>query len=172
MGVQLCKDAAGKTMTVGVVTGLAGSDATVERTDGFNTAIKACPNVTVVASEPGNFDQATALTVAQDMLQAHPNLSAIYSEDDIMGLGVLQAIASANLTGKVLVYGVGGERSFVAAICAGTAQATVGQDPWSYAVAGIGAVLQALAGHHLPGFEGIAAPTITKATACTYVSHW
>jgi ribose transport system substrate-binding protein len=172
MGKQLCKDAAGKSTDVAIVTGLPGSDATVERTDGFKQAIKACPNVHVVASEPGNFDQATALTVSQDMLQSHSTLNAIYAEDDIMGLGAIQAVKTAGLTGKVNVYGVGAERQFVAAIKTGTARATVAQDPWSYAVAGIGAVRATLAGKHLPKFVGIAAPTITKANASNYISHW
>lgn len=172
MGKQLCADAAGKPTNVAIVTGLPGSDATVERTDGFMTAIKACPNVKVVASEPGNFDQATALSVAADMLQSHPNLQAIYSEDDVMGLGVISAIKAAHDLGKIKVYGVGGEKQFVAAIKAGEAQATVGQDPWSYAEVGIRSVLQQLGGQHLPAFEGIAAPVITKANAATYVSHW
>jgi len=172
MGKQLCSDAAGKPTSVAIVTGLPGSDATVERTDGFMTAIKACPNVKVVASEPGNFDQATALTVAADMLQSHPDLQAIYSEDDIMGLGVISAVKSAHDLGKIKVYGVGGEKQFVAQIAAGNAQATVGQDPWSYADAGISSVQKELAGQHLPAFEGIAAPVITKANAATYVSHW
>jgi ribose transport system substrate-binding protein len=172
MGKQLCADAAGKPTNVAIVTGLPGSDATVERTDGFMTAIKACPNVRVVASEPGNFDQATALTVTADMLQSHPDLQAIYSEDDVMGLGVLSAVKSAHDLGKIKVYGVGGEKQFVAQIAAGNAQATVGQDPWSYAEVGIRSVLQELAGQHLAAFEGIAAPVITKANAATYVAHW
>jgi ribose transport system substrate-binding protein len=172
MGKQLCKDAAGKPTNVAMVTGLAGSDATVERTQGFMTAIKACSNVHVVASEPGNFDQATALTVTADMLQSHPNLQAIYSEDDVMGLGVISAVKSAHMLGKIKIYGVGGERLFVAAIKAGEAQATVGQDPWSYAEVGIRSVLQVLAGKHLPAYEGIAAPIITKANAGSYVAHW
>lgn len=172
MGKQLCADAAGKPTDVAMVTGLPGSDATVERTDGFMSAIKACPNVHVVASEPGNFDQATALTVTADMLQSHPDLQAIYSEDDVMGLGVLSAVKSAHDLGKIKVYGVGGEKQFVAQIAAGNAQATVGQDPWSYADVGIRSVLQVLAGQHLPAFEGIAAPVITKSNAATYVAHW
>jgi ribose transport system substrate-binding protein len=172
MGKQLCKDAAGKSTTVAVVTGLPGSGATVQRTDGFNQAIRACPNVKVVASEPGNFDQATALTVSNDMLQSHPDVNAIYAEDDIMGLGAIQAVQTAGLTGKVNVYGIGAERQFVAAIKAGTARATVAQDPWSYAAAGINAVRAVLAGKHIPTFIPIAMPVITKANAGSYVSHW
>ena len=136
MGKQLCADAAGKPTNVAMVTGLPGSDATVERTDGFMTAIKACPNVHVVASEPGNFDQATALTVTADMLQSHPDLQAIYSEDDVMGLGV-------HLGGQVGArsredQGLRGRRrEAVRGRDQGReAQATVGQDPWSYAEVG------------------------------------
>lgn len=172
MGKQVCKDAAGKSTSVGIVAGLPGSDATVERTAGFMMAIKRCPNVHVVASEPGNFDQAKALTVAQDMLQSHPNLEAMYAEDDVMGLGVIQAAKSAHVLNKLKIYGVGGEKQFVAAIAAGKAQATVGQDPYSYAEVGIRSVLAVLHGKHLPPFEGIAAPTITKANAGKYTSHW
>jgi ribose transport system substrate-binding protein len=110
--------------------------------------------------------------VTADMLQSHPNLQAIYSEDDVMGLGVISAVKSAHMLGKIKIYGVGGERLFVAAIKAGEAQATVGQDPWSYAEVGIRSVLEVLAGKHLPPYEGIAAPIITKANAGSYVAHW
>lgn len=172
MGKQICKDTAGKPTQVGIVAGLPGSDATVERTDGFESAIKACPNVKVVVNEPANFDEATALTVAQDELQSHPGLGAIYAEDDDMGLGVLQAVKSAHKLGKILIYGVGGEVHFVAAVKAGQAQATVQQDPWSYADAGIKAITEVLAGKKLPSFVPIAMPTITSANADDYTYHW
>jgi len=113
------------------------------------------------------FDEATALSVAQDELQSHPGLGAIYAEDDDMGVGVIQAVKSAHKLGKIVIYGVGGEVHFVAAIKAGEAQATVPQDPWSYADAGIEAIRDVLAGKKLLSFAPIAMPTITSALPVT-----
>jgi ribose transport system substrate-binding protein len=172
MGKQMCKDTAGKPTEVGIVAGLPGSNATVERTTGFMNAIKACTNLHVVANEPANFDEATALTVAQDMLQSHPNLGAIYAEDDYMAQGVLQAVKTDHRLGKILLYGVGGEKGFVADIEAGEAEATVQQDPWSYADTALLAVRDVLAGKKIPTFMPIAMPVITKVDARDYTYHW
>lgn len=172
MGKQVCTDAAGKSVQVAVVTGLPASNATTQRTQGFKDAIAACPNVTIKASEPADFDQAKALTVTTDMLQANPGVSVVYAEDDIMGLGAIQAIKSAGKTGQISVYGIGGAKQFVDQIVAGNAVATIGQDPWAYADSGVQAVADTLAGKTLPPFIQIDLPVVTKANASTYTPHW
>ena len=77
------------------------------------------------------------------------------------------------MLGKIKVYGVGGEKQFVAPIEAGDAQATVGQDPVvvrrgrasaRYSRSSPASICRRI--------EGIAAPVITKANAATYVAHW
>jgi ribose transport system substrate-binding protein len=49
-------------------------------------------------------------------MQANPHIDAIYTEDDEMALGVLQAIREAKRTDIKIVTGAGGAKDFYKAI--------------------------------------------------------
>jgi ABC-type sugar transport system substrate-binding protein len=53
--------------------------------------------------------QSRSLTVeAEDALVAHPDLAAIYTANDDVALGAMQAVNAANRKGKTLVTGMNG----------------------------------------------------------------
>jgi ribose transport system substrate-binding protein len=90
-------------------------ESVILRTRGFEERLaemkKANPEITleVVAKLPGGGDKAKSLKAAQDLLQSHPDLNAIFAINDPSALGAIAALDSAGKTGKVIVVGFDGQ---------------------------------------------------------------
>jgi ABC-type sugar transport system substrate-binding protein len=83
---------------------------------------------TVVAKLPTDCDQTKGLNAAQDILTAHPDVTAIYGACGPPVLGALQAIKSAGKSG-ITVVSFDASPGDVAAILAGNEAASVAQFP-------------------------------------------
>ncbi len=67
----------------------------LERVRGCKSALAKYPNVKVVDTQNGKQERATALSVTENMIQAHPNLKGIFSVNDGGSMGALSAIESS-----------------------------------------------------------------------------
>jgi ribose transport system substrate-binding protein len=93
------------------IQGLAGISVTTDRTKGFKDELKTkCPGggVKIVASQPGDFNPDTGLKVMENILQAQKKIDAVYTHDDDMAQGVVQAIRNAGRDKEMFLTGVGG----------------------------------------------------------------
>lgn len=77
----------------------------IDRVTGFKKALGGCPGVQVVAVQPG-ITRAEALTTAQNMLQAHPDLDGIFGFGDDAALAA--AVAGKSAGNRVKVIGFDG----------------------------------------------------------------
>ncbi|WP_084168609.1 substrate-binding domain-containing protein [Paraburkholderia acidipaludis] len=75
----------------------------IDRVNGFKKALGACPGVEVVAVQPG-ITRAEALTTAQNMLQAHPDLDGIFGFGDDAAMAAAVAGKSAGNHVKVIGF--------------------------------------------------------------------
>ena len=83
--------------------------------------------IELVTAEYGNGDMGTAMSVAENLLTAYPELSAIFCCDDPMGSGAGQAVAAS---GKdVVVCGFDGSPDGAQAIIDGVMDLTIAQTP-------------------------------------------
>ena len=85
------------------IQGLAGISVTTDRSKGFaDTLKKKCPDggIKIVAQQPGDFNPDKGLTVMENILQAQKKIDAVYTHDDDMAQGVVQAIRNANRAGR------------------------------------------------------------------------
>ncbi|SDI56657.1 substrate-binding domain-containing protein [Natribacillus halophilus] len=82
---------------------------TEQRGAGFEEAIEGEDGIEVVASQDGDFSTETSLDVMQNVLQAQDNIDAVYTQDDGMAFGVLQAIEEADREDIQYITGAGGE---------------------------------------------------------------
>lgn len=108
--------------------GVPGSSAANDRGKGFNEAVKAAAGLTVVAKQPADFDRAKGMKVMENILQANPEINAVFAHNDEMALGALEAIKAANRTG-IIVVGFDATADAVKAVNDGTLAATVAQKP-------------------------------------------
>lgn len=111
-----------------VLQGIAGSSASRDRGQGFAEGIAAYPNINVVAQQTAGFDRTEGLDVASNLLQAHPNVRAIFAENDEMALGALEALG-ARAGEDVMVVGFDGTADGLAAVKDGRMVATIAQQP-------------------------------------------
>jgi ribose transport system substrate-binding protein len=104
------------------IQGLAGISVTTDRSKGFSDELKTkCPDggVKIVAKQPGDFNPDTGLKVMENILQAQKKIDAVYTHDDDMAQGVIQAIRNANRQDDMFLTGVGGSTSAMKQIKAG-----------------------------------------------------
>lgn len=87
----------------------------VNRVNGFKEAIAKFPDIKIVSIQTG-ITRAEALAVAQNMLQANPDLAGIFGFGDDAALAAAVAVKSAGLTGKVKVIGFDGMPEAIAAV--------------------------------------------------------
>jgi ribose transport system substrate-binding protein len=93
------------------IQGLAGISVTEERSKGFAEELKKkCPDggVEIVAQQPGDFNPDTGLKVMENILQSEDQIDAVYTHDDDMAQGVVQAIRNAGRDEEMFLTGVGG----------------------------------------------------------------
>jgi ribose transport system substrate-binding protein len=117
----VAKDAGGKDVQVGVIAGAPGaaSDLLV---GGFTKALPG--NAKVVANQPGMFNAAKAQDVAENMIQAHPDLDYAFVANEEMGLAARKAFDAAGAK-DVKIVTVNGTDDGLAAVKDGRFSATV-----------------------------------------------
>ncbi len=97
--------ALGGSGSVAVIEGISGHETADQRRLGFLQGIESHPGIRVVASQTANWERALAYDVAENILQAHPDLDAVFAANDEMALGALEAIAAAQRLDEISVIG-------------------------------------------------------------------
>jgi ribose transport system substrate-binding protein len=106
------------------------------RTNGFTQTIAQNSHFKVVANISGKQTLSGGFAAAQAILAAHPNVAAIYSENDSMAAGAEQAIAQAGkdpLTSPVLV-GFNGDPIALKMMQQGKLAADIAQNPYQQGI--------------------------------------
>ena len=116
----------GKNIDVIQLEGIAGTSAARDRGEGFTQAVKA-NGFKVLASQPADFDRTKGLNVMENLLAAHPDVKAVFAQNDEMALGALRATQAAGK--QVLIVGFDGTDDGKAAVKSGKLGATVAQQP-------------------------------------------
>ncbi|GLW52072.1 ABC transporter substrate-binding protein [Kitasatospora phosalacinea] len=117
---------------VAVLQGTPGNNVSADRTKGFTDRLAAkYPDMQVVASQTANFDQTEGQKVMEQLLQAHPDITAVYAENDGMALGAIQAMRSAGKTpGKdIKIVSIDGIEQAVQGVVAGQLVADIETNP-------------------------------------------
>lgn len=104
--------------------GVAGTSASRERGKGFMEAIKGS-GLTLVASQPADFDRTKALNVTENLLEAHPSVKAIFAQNDEMALGAAMAVKAAKK--HIIIVGFDGTKEGIQAVKSGDISATIAQ---------------------------------------------
>lgn len=125
MAAQYIIDKLGEQTSVAELEGIPGASAARERGQGFHNL--ADSKLKVLAKQSADFDRGKGLTVAENILQANPDIKAIFAQNDEMALGAIGAAKSANK--QILIVGFDGTDDGLAAIKSGDMAATIAQQP-------------------------------------------
>ena len=109
--------------------GLVGDNNTWARSKGFHSVVDNYPGFRMVAQQAADFDRNKALEVMESILQVHPDIKGVFCGNDAMAMGAYQALVSAGLQEKVMVFGFDGAEDVVKAISEGKVAATGMQFP-------------------------------------------
>src|SRR5713101_1620266 len=77
--------------------------------DGYTEVMAKYPNIKIVFKSDGPLTRERGLKNAEDALVANPDLKAIYTANDDVALGAMQAVLAANRAGATVVTGMNGE---------------------------------------------------------------
>lgn len=139
--------------------GVPGASAARERGEGFNAAI-AESDIKVVAKQTANFDRAEGLTVMENILQAQPEIDAVFAHNDEMALGALEAIKASGR--DIIVVGFDATDDAKAAVESGKMAATVEQLPKEIGSLGVDTAIKLLKGETVEKSIPVALQLVTK----------
>ena len=130
MAARIIAQALGGKGKVVELVGIPGTSAARDRGKGFEEELKKYPGLVLVAKQVANFNRAEGLTVMENILQAHPDIDAVFALNDEMALGAIEAIKEAGLLGKIIVVGFDAIPDAVEAVKKGEMYATIAQQPF------------------------------------------
>jgi ribose transport system substrate-binding protein len=95
------------------ILGLVGDNNTWNRSKGFHSVVDFYPGLTMVAQQSADFDRNKAMEVLESILQAHPDINAVFCGNDAMAAGAYQALVAAGKANDVKVFGFDGAQDVV-----------------------------------------------------------
>ena len=134
---------------VAIVIGMPKAYAARQRTTGFENWIKAnAPKIEIVEKQNADWDRGKAKDLAATWIKKHPDLKAIFCNNDTMALGVVEAVKASGK--KILVVGVDGIGEAYASIKKGELSATVDSFPKYTGEVAVEATIRILGGQKIP----------------------
>ncbi|MCC8107461.1 MAG: sugar ABC transporter substrate-binding protein [Planctomycetes bacterium] len=143
--------------------GYPGYSHTTERWEGFKEAcLDKRPDVTLLASQTGNYERDMGMKVTEDWIQTYQDFDAIIAANDQMALGALQALKTANRLKGVMISGVDGVDDALRAIKNGEMSQSILQNAPAQAKAAYETMKKILAGEQAPDRVIVPFESITK----------
>lgn len=138
--------------------GIPGTTAARDRGEGFNKAVNG--KLTTVAKQAADFDRTRGLTVMENILQAQPEIDAVFAHNDEMALGALKAIEASGR--DILVVGFDATDDAVASVKEGKMGATVAQKPAEIGAVGVEVADKIIKKEEVPANVPVALELIVK----------
>lgn len=123
-GKLAVEDMGGKGNLV-IIQGVQGSASNIDNFKGFRSVIKKYPNIKVISDQVGNYQREQAITVMENILQAHKKIDFVFAENDEMGFGALAAIKTAGRQKEIKVGSMDGQKEAIKAVIDGQLAYTV-----------------------------------------------
>jgi ABC-type sugar transport system substrate-binding protein len=145
---------------VAVITGIPGDVGSGLRSEGFERGNRG--RFDVVATIAADFEREKARRATADLLRRDPRIDGVFAVNDLMALGVADAVVAAGRQGKVKVVGFDGIRQALDGVRRGSLSATVAQYPYTMGQLAIEACLAAIRGESLPGRVDAPVQVVTR----------
>ncbi|WP_150523144.1 sugar ABC transporter substrate-binding protein [Roseibium sediminis] len=144
------------------ITGQPGYTTAIERAKGFDDRLpEVCPNVTQIDKQPGDWNREKSQKVMEAFLVKYDDIDGVYSGDDNMGVGALNAAKAAGREGIIFVgatnFAVGYE-----AMGRGEYWGSIYQSPVDDAEAALKTAIDVLSGKDIPFLNYFDTPKITQ----------
>ena len=161
LATQFIVDTLGEGAVVAELEGVTGASAAIDRSQGFHNI--ADSKLEVVARQTANFARAEGMSVMENMLQANPNIQAVFAANDEMALGAMEAISGAGK--NVMVVGFDATDDAIESIKAGQMAGTIAQQPDLIGSTAVENAIKLIAGEKIPSSIPVEVTLITKDNA-------
>ena len=98
------------------ILGLVGDNNTWNRSKGFHSVVDEYSGLKMVAQQSADFDRNKAMEVMESLLQAHPDINAVFCGNDAMASGAYQALVAGGKANDVKVFGFDGAEDVINSI--------------------------------------------------------
>jgi ribose transport system substrate-binding protein len=145
----------------------------VDRTKGFLAAIKG-HNFTIVSQQDAKGNLQVSMGVSEDLLQAHPNVVAIFGGNDPTALGALAAANAAGIK-NTKIYGVDGSPDIKKELASGKSliEGTGAQSPVNIAKKSVELMYKIMNGEKVEARYPVQTFLITKDNVSKYgTTNW
>jgi ribose transport system substrate-binding protein len=132
-----------------------------DRTVGLQRAVAENPGIDLLGARVGYLQQAPARAAMAELLKAHPRIDGVWTANDVMAFGALDALADAGRTAQVV--GVNGLPAAIEHIEHGRMLASVDFSAFNIAAIAARAVLRHLDGKPVPPEIMVPAELIDRA---------
>jgi ABC-type sugar transport system substrate-binding protein len=146
---------------VAVITGIPGDIGSGLRAGGFKRGARG--RFEVVPGAAADFERTKARLAATELMRRDAGIAGFFAVNDVMALGVADAVRSAGKQGEVAVIGFDGIREALSAVRRGELSATVAQYPYTMGQLAIEACLAALRGEDVPPNVDAPVQVVTRA---------
>lgn len=133
-----------------IIEGIAGHETGEKRKNGCIDAFKKFPDIKIVASQTANWDRDQGLNVTQNILQANPDVDAIFACNDEMALGAVQAVNQMGKKGKILIVGFDATDDAKRAIRNGDMAGSIAQYPGEMGKEAVENAIKLINGEKIP----------------------
>ena len=144
--------------TVLIIRGQAGDAVHNLREQGATDPLKAAGATVIV--QPADSDRAKGQTVMENVLQANPNLKAVFATNDEMALGALKAAQQANKT--IPIIGFDANPDALASVESGGLTGSIAQFPKKIGQFGVETAVKILAGEAVDANVNTGVELVTK----------
>ncbi|TIX87425.1 substrate-binding domain-containing protein [Rhizobium sp. P44RR-XXIV] len=156
------KDKLSGSAKIGVV-GALNSFIQNQRLDGFKAAVKAGEQkVTFLDTVDGQNVQDVALSAAENLITANPDMTTLYATGEPALLGAVAAVTSQGKTGSVKVFGWDLTKQAVEGIDQGWVTAVIQQDPAGEGKAAVEALVKVKKGEKIDPIINVPVTIVTK----------
>ncbi|AVX03514.1 sugar ABC transporter substrate-binding protein [Maritalea myrionectae] len=145
------------------ISGQPGYTTAIERAGGFEDRLpEVCPNVTLVETQPGDWNREKSQQVMEAFLVKYDDIDGVYSGDDNMGVGALNAAKAADRAGDIIFVGATNFAVGYEAMGRGEYWGSIYQSPVDDAEAALQTAIDVLDGKDIPFLNYFDTPKITQ----------
>jgi ribose transport system substrate-binding protein len=146
---------------VAIVAVQVGAASTMAREAGFEDAIKKdFPGITIVDKRYGNADFAQSLSVSENILTAHPKLSALFASNESSSVGAAQALKSRKSAVKLV--GFDSSPNLIADVKAGAIDSLIVQNPFQMGYEAVKSAVLKIGGGTPEKIQNLPPAVVTK----------
>jgi ribose transport system substrate-binding protein len=161
LGEYLAEELGGKGK-IAILSGSLTASDHVERIEGFKDALSQHPEMEIVFEQPDNDILEQAMSLTENMLQAHPDIDGIFASNASNPIGAARAVQNAGKAGEIVIVGMDDLPEAVDFVCSGVITALKAQRQWDMGYWTIQYLVAMNENHTYPMFHDTGSRFLTK----------